>query len=159
MYGLPRHLYHGTSSFAAEKILVEGIKPKYTTTWGNWPANAYVHPHMSGKFYANPYVVYLGREDHHAEFYANRAQRAHGGHGRIIRVDTARLVQTRFRADENYWGHDKNYVKVMDVVHRNRDWKSKIEKHGLLSYAGHIPVSAIVSWRSTEYGSEWVELV
>lgn len=82
------YLYHGTTEATARKALIEGIMPRGPRS-GNW-----VHTVES-----NPTAVYLTNA--YALYYAQMAMEDRHQRGAILEIDTTKLDQDRFAADED----------------------------------------------------------
>lgn len=136
-------LYHGTSEKYLKDILEKGILPRSQTNNTNWK-----HTIQSNKS-----LVYL--TTCYAGYFAACASKKDEAWV-IIEIDSDKLIQTKFRPDEDFIGQalHKNGEKLdsLNKITKNiRDnidswshmWKVSLENLGTCSYRGAIPLSAI----------------
>jgi hypothetical protein len=112
--------YHGTSSTAAERILVEGLKPRSSTN----VAPAYGVSSSAGAGRAE--AIYLTTQLNMAKFAALDASKAHHGEAVLLEVK----------------GIDSDYVAA-DEDSRETDAAASLDRIGSIAYLAPIPASKI----------------
>lgn len=112
--------YHGTSSTAAERILVEGLKPRSVTN----VAPAYGANSHAGEGRAE--AIYLTTQLNMAKFAALDAAQKHHGKGVILEVQ----------------GIDPEFVAA-DEDSRETDAAASLQRIGSIAYLAPIPASKV----------------
>jgi hypothetical protein len=143
-HGMPKHLYHGTSTELLPRIMKEGLKPRTTTS---------IKPtYQGGAKEGRPERVYLAAFTslQATHFAAREAARKHGGDPVVLRVKTRGLRFASFKADED--------SKVDDY-----DWVRSLYSIGTVAYEGSVPPKALSvysklkerDWVRASVGQDW----
>ena len=137
-HGMPKHLYHGTSTALLPRIMKEGLKPRTSTS---------IKPtFQGGAAEGRPERVYFAAFTslQATHFAAREAARKHGGDPIVLRIVTKPLTKrwSDFKADED--------ARVDDA-----DWVRSLYTIGTIAYEGSVPPSAIRTFERLD-GREWV---